>query len=912
MGDAREGRPGVPLFSFSSQIARSLMLSMISRLAVLLAVAAAGHPARAQDPVALSFGSGDYAELAPDALALTGDLTIEAWIRIDQHTAGRSFAQIVQREGAGSGAAANAHYTLALTSNGRLDAYHQSGAGIAAVALSTSAVPLGRWVHVAEVRDAAARTYRFYIDGVPEAPVSYTANPDGGSGTVTRFGSPAYPFVGRLDEVRIWGRALTAEEILAHKDAEIEPPAPDGLVGYWRFDDGPATTTADLSGNDHTATLHGATWATDGPPFEGTGETGDAQDDYAITGRDQPVTVDVLANDEGAVRLASVSAASSGTAEIESDAVVYTPAPGFVGVDRVDYTAEDASGADRSASLTISVAGSGAARIIADGRFEDWEGIDPVALDPDDQPAGAVDLRALALTNDERTLRLRLTFADETTIQQDNDLVLYLDTDADASTGRAVPGMGADLVFAFGARSGTFIHDGRSTTVEHEDLGLVWAPTYASAEYEVEVDLDAEVGGRRVFPGDTLLVALATASGERLPQSEAGAAYILDRTTELRAYDGPSLDRAPGAVRMLSYNVLFDSVFEGAPKASFTRILQALRPDVIAFQEIYDHSGTQAAALVAEALGDGPWYSGDAGSDNLLVSRWPVTLERDLGGNSAFVVETPGELRRDLLVISAHTPCCDNEAGRLVETDRFMQFVRQVGEGSVAGIDPETPVVIVGDMNMVGTDRPLRTMRTGDLVDNTTFGPDFAPDLDGTDLGDALPLHLGSPSSFTWYDEGSDFPAGRLDYVVYTDSALELDNAFVLFTPDLSGEALTAAGLLATDTNTTSDHLPVVADFTPVRSTGAASRAPDGFAVHAPTPNPFAGSTAFRIDMPRASDVRVEVFDVLGRRLAVPFEARLAAGVHQIPFDGAALAPGVYLYRVTTGDGVAGGRMVRR
>ena len=39
--------------------------------------------------------------------------------------------------------------------------------------------------------------------------------------------------------------------------------APDGLVGYWKFDEGSGTTTSDASGSGYTATLQtGATWST--------------------------------------------------------------------------------------------------------------------------------------------------------------------------------------------------------------------------------------------------------------------------------------------------------------------------------------------------------------------------------------------------------------------------------------------------------------------------------------------------------------------------------------------------------------------------------------------------------------------------------------------------------------------------
>ena len=98
----------------------------------------------------------------------------------------------------------------------------------------------------------------------------------------------------------------------------------------------------------------------------------------------------------------------------------------------------------------------------------------------------------------------------------------------------------------------------------------------------------------------------------------------------------------------------------------------------------------------------------------------------------------------------------------------------------------------------------------------------------------------------------------------------------------------------------------------PARTTAASDKRPDGVEVLPPTPTPFDGPTAFRVDLPRAGAVTVEVFDVLGRRVAVAFEGRLAAGAHRLPFDGAALSPGVYLFRVTTEAGAVGGTMVRR
>jgi len=65
-------------------------------------------------------------------------------------------------------------------------------------------------------------------------------------------------------------------------------------------------------------------------------------------------------------------------------------------------------------------------------------------------------------------------------------------------------------------------------------------------------------------------------------------------------------------------------------------------------------------------------------------------------------------------------------------------------------------------------------------------------------------------------------------------------------------------------------------------------------------PNPFSGKTTIGFDLIRASDVRLEIFDLLGRRLLTPVGRRLAAGHHQIILDADKLVSGAYLYRLQT------------
>ena len=107
-----------------------------------------------------------------------------------------------------------------------------------------------------------------------------------------------------------------------------------------------------------------------------------------------------------------------------------------------------------------------------------------------------------------------------------------------------------------------------------------------------------------------------------------------------------------------------------------------------------------------------------------------------------------------------------------------------------------------------------------------------------------------------------------------------------------------------------SDHAPVLARFdlgAPVASDRAAPRPAR---LLPPAPNPFRGSTDVRFALGAASDVRLEVFDVLGRSV-FEVEGSFGAGDHAVPLDGGALAPGAYVVRLAVGGAVLSSVIVR-
>ena len=109
--------------------------------------------------------------------------------------------------------------------------------------------------------------------------------------------------------------------------------------------------------------------------------------------------------------------------------------------------------------------------------------------------------------------------------------------------------------------------------------------------------------------------------------------------------------------------------------------------------------------------------------------------------------------------------------------------------------------------------------------------------------------------------------------------------------------------------NTTSDHAPVLARFAfaPV----AAEETPDGgIELLAAAPSPFRGATRLRFRLASPTEVSVEVFDVLGRRVAQQSGA-FGAGDQTIALDGSRWAPGAYLVRVNADGAVRTQTIIR-
>lgn len=464
-------------------------------------------------------------------------------------------------------------------------------------------------------------------------------------------------------------------------------------------------------------------------------------------------------------------------------------------------------------ALSRPAAASPPAPVAVDGLFADWGDVLPAWIDPAGDGA-STDFGRIWVRSDAERVTIRFDVGSEINLQGGNSITLLVDGDTDASTGRAVGGIGAELTWTFGERAGTAATNGRVVVIEQADVGLRQAPTVSSTEFEISL-LRRTADGTALIPGPTASIVLTDGGGDRLP--DAGAVEVELSEAPPRPPLEVSLERRdPNDVRVLTYNVLFDGLFKRP--APFIRVLRAIDPDVICFQEIWSHTAQQAADQVSLALPDAGWVGANT-TEGHVVSRYPLIESRaiDEAGNYWALIDLPDDRYDvDLSIVSAHPPCCDNEEGRQQELDGIAAWVRDLVAPGGYDLRDGTPAVIAGDMNLVGRARQVRTLVAGEIVDEETHGGSGPLDWDGTPLADSNPRHAGGRDTFTWRDSRSSFAPGKLDYIVYSDSVLGLANAFVLATEELAPEALERYRLRAGDTLEASDHLPVVADFTPV------------------------------------------------------------------------------------------------
>ena len=75
-------------------------------------------------------------------------------------------------------------------------------------------------------------------------------------------------------------------------------------------------------------------------------------------------------------------------------------------------------------------------------------------------------------------------------------------------------------------------------------------------------------------------------------------------------------------------------------------------------------------------------------------------------------------------------------------------------------------------------------------------------------------------------------------------------------------------------------------------------------------PNPFNPSTQISFGLPKSGNVKLVVFDILGREVKTLVNEFQTAGTHSITFDASSLSSGIYFYSITANDFTATKKML--
>jgi hypothetical protein len=171
--------------------------------------------ALANDPnTAMTFNGSSGAVVVPDRATLdpTGDVTVEAWAK---PTALDGLTHAVIHKGSGTGSD-TWQYRLTLHSTGQWRGCVYVGAAGQCVMAATSAA-VGTWTYLALVRAGGLVT--LYVNGVAVASGASTGtlNQTAGDLAIGRIGSIGQLyFSGSIDEVAVYGHALTSSQVAAH------------------------------------------------------------------------------------------------------------------------------------------------------------------------------------------------------------------------------------------------------------------------------------------------------------------------------------------------------------------------------------------------------------------------------------------------------------------------------------------------------------------------------------------------------------------------------------------------------------------------------------------------------------------------------------------------------------------------
>ena len=221
-------------------------------------------------------GVSTYVQINNDAnLELDSAMSVEAWIKATNWGINPWDNTIFCKHSWSQG---EQGYVLRAGSNGRLSFNFAGFANGMPTSWKECISPqntllINTWYHVAGTFDGD--TIRLYVNGILVADSAFHGTQVAGTVYQPRIGRLSDPMQsqtrywhGKIDEVRVWNRALSQAEIQEKMGTHLDPSQETGLVGYWRLNDSTGTSVSDMSGSNDNGTGYFLAWELSDVPFD--------------------------------------------------------------------------------------------------------------------------------------------------------------------------------------------------------------------------------------------------------------------------------------------------------------------------------------------------------------------------------------------------------------------------------------------------------------------------------------------------------------------------------------------------------------------------------------------------------------------------------------------------------------------
>ena len=127
---------------------------------------------------------------------------------------------------------------------------------------NSNIITLGLWQHIGVTYDknAGSDQIKFYVNGVAAGVATKSNSMTTNASDLTIGNTSSRAFSGLMDELKLYGRTITAAEMLQEYLGANQSIT--NLIGYWKMDEGSGTSLVDSSGNQSAGTISGSIYST--------------------------------------------------------------------------------------------------------------------------------------------------------------------------------------------------------------------------------------------------------------------------------------------------------------------------------------------------------------------------------------------------------------------------------------------------------------------------------------------------------------------------------------------------------------------------------------------------------------------------------------------------------------------------